>query len=250
MESNENKNTERSQQVAFLAREAERGLEYVSTYDEFILWFALPRHEKISMGLETQKAFAADQHLSERTLNRWKDRPDFLPRIKALRDKWAKERGSDVVAAIYRSAINTKSPAAPAAQKLWMQIFEGFSEKSQVEHTTNAELTVNDIRFVIEQLPEPLKSKHYANLRELLDDAAAFERARDAQDSRGSDGSAEAILREADHPAPQLPGKSSDEMAKGDQSGVRSDMVGQTPAHNHESAPRRGQEPDAGYSGV
>ena len=43
-------------------------------------------------------------------------------------------------------------------------------------------ITVHDIRHLIEALPEPLKKKHYDNLRDLLVDARAEEERRGPDD--------------------------------------------------------------------
>ena len=195
------------------------------------------------MGIETQGSFAAWQSLSERTLNRWKERADFLPNVKNIRDKWAQERGGDVAAAIYQTAMKGN----PLAQKLWMQVYEGFSEKSEIAVTKKIEIGVNDIRFLIEALPEPLKSKHYANLRELLDDSAAFANARnidpealrDAQDTEsggGTEVAEDGVCRPPDNDAQDIPEPATNEMAARNTPGVCEHMERQAYTYNNQSA--------------
>lgn len=135
-------------------------------FEEYILWFALPPIGKIKMGIETKTRFCEFYNVKSTSLWRWEDRPDFIARVKELRKKWAFGKTSDVIYGIYKSAVSGNDKS----QKLWMQVFEDFQEKQEVRHTVSVEVSVNDIRFLIEGLPEPLKTKHYDNLTELLID--------------------------------------------------------------------------------
>lgn len=232
-----------SQNVSSLAREA--GGQY-ATYDEFILWFALPAHEKIKMGIETHEAFADYHGLNRRTITRWKARSDFYPKLKALRDGWARDRTSDVIAAMYKTAMKGN----PLAQVTWMKVFEGFTEKTETTMTQKVEIGVGDIRFLIEQLPEPLKSKHYANLRELLDDATAFESARNAEDSNWTTLPEDGVSREADPDAQDIPDADAHEVAAQDKTGIRVPVGREVHTRDHQSSSRRGQESIAGDGGI
>lgn len=168
-----------------------------SDFEEFILWFAMPRVGKIKMGIETQEEFAKQYELAESTLTRWKDRPEFEARVRHLRKKWAFDKTGEVIEAIYKSSTKGND----RSQKLWMQVFEDFQEKSQVQHTLKVEVSPNDIRFLIEGLPEPLRTKHYDNFRDLIVDAEQVRRAGLMQDSTGTDGLTGEIRYEADQDA-------------------------------------------------
>jgi hypothetical protein len=122
------------------------------------------------LGIETQKQFSEYNKISEQTLSNWADRPEFMPRVKSLWKKWGQGRTPTVIAAIYKSATSG-GKEAPQAQKLWMQVIEDFSERTRaITDTKKVELGVGDIRYLIEQLPEELKEKHYGYLRELTED--------------------------------------------------------------------------------
>lgn len=200
---------------------ATRGPYKDSIYEEFILWVAMPTFERMSLGMVEQKHFSEKYKVDGATLWRWKSRPDFRVRVKELRQRWATEKTSDVVGSIYKTAIKGN----PLSQKLWLQYFEDFTEKSQQEQVQKVEIGVNDIRFIIDQLPEPLKTKHYANLRELLDDASAVANARAVEDSASADGLADALPEQANQSAQDVSDAQADEVAEGDTGSVREDMV-------------------------
>lgn len=236
MENKENKPEPVQQNATFGAEIV--SMHKTSTYDEFILWFAMPMHEKRKMGLETIEQFAEYQGVHRTTITRWKKRYDFLPRLKELRDTWGKERTQDVIAAIYFTAIS-KGVGAPASQKLWMQVIEGWSEKMEIEHTKKVELTVNDIRFIIEQLPEEYKEKFYGYLRDIFDTAQLLRLSGQIGDVDVPDERTEEhVPQQADNDAPDAPKPAADEMAESDQGCIRKDMVWQVQPHNYKGTAR------------
>lgn len=216
-----------------------------STYDEFIYWLAMPTPAKMKMGIETQTQFAEFFKVSERTLLRWKESEQFRAQVRALRDKWAFEKTQGVIEGIYKAAVkgNDKS------QKLWMQLFEGFTEKTEVEQTQKVEISVNDIRFLIEALPVQMQEKYYGFLQQLLDDSAAIARAIDGGDIPESVRIAEAkyadaqaaernVPGDADTDAQHVPVERTAAMAESYPQCVCEDVVRQVSPHNHQSAAR------------
>lgn len=189
-------------------------------YDEYIRWYALPLEAKKEIGMVTQSAFADHYKIAFNTTTAWKRRPDFIAKVRALRQDWGFERTGDVLNGMYKAAVKGN----PNSQKLWLQYFEDFTEKSEQTNVNRVEIGVNDIRFIIEQLPEPLKSKHYANLRDLLDDADAVRNAREIEDSAGAAGPTQALPGQADNLPPDVPATEAGAVAEGDTAGVREDM--------------------------
>lgn len=188
-----------------------------TVYQEFVLWTAMPSIEKRRLGLESQKAFAEYHNISENSLSNWKQRADFEPRVDAILKMWSVGKTPDVVHGIYAAAVKGN----PMSQMLWLKYFKGFSEKSEVTVTNKVEVGVNDIRHLIELLPEPLKSKHYANLRELLDDSVAVRDARSVEDGHWTARPADPISDEADHDAQDVPEPKGYEVAESHPTGVR-----------------------------
>lgn len=197
----------------------------LSAYDEYVLWYAMPVKQKEAMGLETDTAFAEFYKINDRTLRRWKDRPEFEESVRKLRRQWAFQKTQGVIEGIYRSAVkgNDKS------QKLWMQVFEGFTEKTENTQIVKVELSVNDIRFVIESLPKEYHEKYYGYIREIFDTAQSLRFAGQLADRTAPDNIIEtAVLSEpdgeADHDAQVVSGKRTDAVAQGYQGRIRTDM--------------------------
>lgn len=210
----------------------------VDKYHEFILWFAMPTIERTRLGIDTQTAFADYYSVGEATLWRWKNRPDFEARVDHIQMQWGKEKTADVIQGIYRSAVKGN----PMSQLLWLQYFKKFTPKTQVETTVKHEIGVGDIRFLIEQLPNELKQKHYGNLRELLDDASAVRNALESEDSDWSTRPPQAISDEADNDAQDVSGETTDEVPQSNKTSLRADMVGELLSYHNKSTAWWGQK--------
>jgi hypothetical protein len=163
-----------------------------AVYQEFILWTALPPDQRKKLGLEDQNQFCVYYHISKDTPALWKKRSEFWPQVTELRREWAMDKTGDVIYAIYRAALKGND----RSQKLWLQYFLGFTEKAEVSKTAKVVITVNDIRWLIEGLPEPMRSEHYANLTKLLVDAEQTRNAGLLEDSRPPEGFAETVHEE------------------------------------------------------
>jgi hypothetical protein len=145
----------------------------VDIYEEFVLWSAMPPTERIKLGIETQEQFVDFYKIGTNTPARWKRRPDYEPRVTALRREWAFGKTGAVIEGIYRSALKGN----PFSQKLWLQYFHGFSEKQEVTVNHQGVVTVNDVISLIGALPKEQQEKHYAWVRELLLDASMAQQA-------------------------------------------------------------------------
>ena len=140
----------------------------MDVYEEFITWSALPPVGREGLGIQTQKDFISTYKLGVNTPGRWKRRPDFPDRVRSLRHEWGLEKTGAVLEGIYLSAMKGNA----SSQKLWLQYFCDFTT-TKGSQTNKAEISPSDIRFLIEALPEPLKSKHRSHLLDLLNDASA-----------------------------------------------------------------------------
>lgn len=222
------------QQLATMARPHK-----VDKYQEFILWFAMPTVERVKLGIDTMEAFAEHYSVNRTTLWRWKERPDFEPRVDHIQMQWGKEKTADVIQGIYRAAVKGN----PMSQLLWLQYFKKFTPKTQVEHTAKIEIGVNDIRFLIEGLPtQELKDKHYGHLRELLE--AAQQARSDGLLEAGdrSEGPEDAVSDEADSDAQDVPGSDAYGIPKGYKASVRANMVWEVHSYHHQGTAWRWQE--------
>lgn len=151
-----------------------RGANRPDIYREFILWTALPYKEKIALGIETQGQFAEYYKVHINTTTAWKQRPEFEARVDEILKIWSNERTPEVIHAIYRTAVKGN----PMSQLLWLQYFKRFNPKKEEDTGKKGPvLSVGDIRYMIEILPDELKQKHYGYLRELTEDVSAFRNA-------------------------------------------------------------------------
>jgi hypothetical protein len=173
-----------------------------SVYNEFILWSAMPPMEQARLGIETQEAFCEYYKISRDTCWHWKQRPDFQSRRMAILKIWAKDRTPGVVQGIYRAAVKGNSDS----QRIWLKYFEGWVEETKIDHTQKVEITTNDIRFIIEGMPEKEKEQCYGYLREILDISQSLREAGRLQDGTASYEADEAIIRDqADNDAQDIP---------------------------------------------
>lgn len=200
-----------------------------SEFEEFCLWYAMPYAAKKEMRMEKQKEFAEAFNVDPATLSIWKSRAEFIARVNYLRNQWAHEKSMDVIDGIYRAAVKGN----PHSQKLWAQMFMGFTEKTEVKETKAVEISTNDIRHLIEQLPDNLKEKHYGNLRELLDDASAVANARDVENRSWTTRPQAIVSNEADNNAQNIPSRATYGVAESDQKCVCKNMERQVSAYNY-----------------
>lgn len=171
-------------------------LRKANLYNEFVLWSAMPPVERVRLGIEHQRDFAEYYQLEESTLSRWKRRADFRDCVREILKSWAFDRTPDVVQAIYRSALKGSSDS----QRMWLQYFEGWSEKQTVQHSVVAQMTPRDIRFVIQGMPDPYKDKFYGYIREIIDTAVALREKGELQDGYIEEiAEEEAVLDQADN---------------------------------------------------
>lgn len=205
-------------------------------YKEFILWTALPPIEKQKLGIETQTAFCEYYKVHINTTTKWKERPDFEKRVDAILKMWSTDKTPDVVYGIYRAAVKGN----PMSQMLWLQYFKKFNPKKEEEDDRKkVEYGVNDIRFLISTLPEPLRTKHYGYLRELIEDAQQLRHAGRLEDITTTTVESQgAVSDETDNDAQDVSGKGADEVSCRHTERVCEDMGGKASPYNYQSAAR------------
>ena len=195
-------------------------LQKIAIYNEFILWSAMPESERKALGILSQGDFCDFYGIHKNTPTRWKERPDFYERIDKLMVMWGKDKTPDVIQGIYKAAVKGN----PFSQKLWLEYFHGFSEKMEVQHTNKVEVGVNDVRFIIDGLPEPYREKFNGYLNEIITTAHAVRTARAADDAEWDEVAPDDLQLEADHDAPELSQQERDELAARDSRSVRANV--------------------------
>lgn len=204
-------------------------------YTEFILWTAMPHPEKVKLGIETQQQFSEHYGLGINTPTRWKQRKDFEERVDKILKMWAIDKTPDVVHSIYRSAIKGN----PMSQLLWLQYFKRFNPKTEVVNTHKVEISVNDIRFIIEGMPESYRPKFYGYIREIIDTGVTLRNSGELADGFPDEPELEDGVRgSADNDAQDLPERESDVLAASHPVSIRCDMEWPTQSRHYQGAAR------------
>ena len=141
-------------------------------YQEFISWSAMPPNERFKLHIMDQTDFAKAYNINKDTLTRWKNQPDFKSKVDKLRMEVGREKLSDIMYAIYLSAIKGN----PKSQKLWMEYFTDFIPHKPGDKPKKpiVEMTEDDIRQIILYMPEYRHDQHFNAIQRIIDDAVFF----------------------------------------------------------------------------
>jgi hypothetical protein len=139
-------------------------------YQEFIRWRTMDPFERSAAGLMEQKDFAAKYKVSEDTLTRWKQRPDFEKRVRSSRKDWAFEHEGEIMEALYKSAVRGNA----ASQRYWIKLFSGFKLGRKLDEPEIKTITISEVHQLIEDLPKWRQKKYKDLMRDLVDDATLF----------------------------------------------------------------------------
>lgn len=122
----------------------------VAEYDTYVIWHSLPAilrgqpakdlrrmgfADPVTLDLLAiphQRAFAKRFKVNPATLSEWNIRPDLMRRVTKARDTWARKLTSNVYSALYKGIILERDASRV---KLWMQLVEGYVEKTRNEHS-------------------------------------------------------------------------------------------------------------------
>ncbi|MCH7605373.1 hypothetical protein IID24_05290, partial [Patescibacteria group bacterium] len=137
-----------------------------NTLEEFLFWFAMPASERGKTGAETMQEFADEHKVHRNTLTRWKDSPEFQTRAQALRRKW----GNEMTAFVFDGWKLACMKGNPHAIELWLSYFEGWDKKQIIEQRKVVEVSANDIRALINELPTERQRHYYGELANLEDE--------------------------------------------------------------------------------
>jgi hypothetical protein len=131
-----------------------KGQAKVAERLEFIRFTALPRvfREK-EWGFNLDVDFAKKFNVRPETLCAWKKDPEFWESIRDTLKLWGKDRIPDVLAGMYKKAI---SEGNATEVKLWLQYFDDWKEKSDVNIHYAA---IKDLQDVNRQIFEEAKKK-------------------------------------------------------------------------------------------
>jgi hypothetical protein len=145
-------------------------------FKKFVLFFSLPDPEKCQMfGVEkdpitgkvkvpTQQDFALKYGLAFETLSRWKNRKDFMDAVNMVRRQWGRERTSNVMASLYNRCLKY---GMAYDIETYLAYFDNWSRTQVVKHVQE-KFDVDDIRTIINSLPEGAQKDAYEKLGQVI----------------------------------------------------------------------------------
>lgn len=154
-------------------------LSDAEAYEQFVLWSALTPEERSWRGIQTREQFCKMYGVpSVRLLDAWAQRSDFEQRVAALREDWIIFKTGDVLGEIYTSARggNLRS------QKLWLDYARRIKEKRDASGPKLNRLSSDDVRQVIDMLPEGLRESNYRRLEGIIGDTTLYEQERERKE--------------------------------------------------------------------
>lgn len=127
---------------------ATENLRHPMEFDDFVQWIATPEALRTP---KTQAELAKKFGVGADTLSEWKQRNGFWEAVAQVRKSWGQERTPDVILGLYKRA----QTGSAAEVKLWLQYFEGWTEKNLVKVEDD---TYNELRSLTdEELMQKLK---------------------------------------------------------------------------------------------
>ena len=109
-------------------------LRHVDEYLNFIVWVAQPKELRKP---KTQRELSKKFGVGEDTLSEWKNRDGFWEKVSTQRQKWCKEKTSDVINALYKRILENGSASEV---RLWMEMIEGWSVKEVIVEDRYADI--------------------------------------------------------------------------------------------------------------
>lgn len=131
----------------------------------------LRRYEKIP----TQADFAAKYGVHQNTLVKWKKTKEFQELVDQKQARWGIDHTPDVMSALLRRCLQY---GISSDVGLWLAFYKQWDRKQVIKHV-HEKLDPDDIRSLIELLPETEKKQAYDHLTNIVIKA---ERARSSQE--------------------------------------------------------------------
>jgi len=121
-----------------------KGRELI-VYEDFVRFTALPRgirqkeygfEDDQSWRFKAKEKFSRKCDVSQTTIARWKNHKEFWNDVRVKMHEWAKDFTPSVIGSLMRTAVRE---GKAAEVKLWMQIFEDFTEKESMTASVKLE---------------------------------------------------------------------------------------------------------------
>jgi hypothetical protein len=137
-------------------------------YGRFIEWIALTHEERAKMGLRFAGDFAQKYGVRPSTLSDWQKRPEFLDLKREAQILKLQLETSDVLDGLKKRCIKY---GMAYDVELFLLYVEKWDRKHVLEILGEVKLGDNDIRTLVDLLPEAKQKKFYDVLTELIAEA-------------------------------------------------------------------------------
>lgn len=134
-------------------------------YARFIEWQAQTTKERGKSGITFAKDFANKYGIREATLSEWKKRPEFNELKREAQIAKLSDETSDVLDGLKRRCIKY---GMAYDVELFLLYVEKWDRKHVLEILSEVKLGNNDIRTLIDGLPEEEQKRFYDTLTELI----------------------------------------------------------------------------------
>ena len=159
-------------------------LSDAEAYEQFILWSALTPEERSWRGIQTREQFCKTYGVpSIRLLDAWAQRADFEPRVTALREDCVILKTGDLLGEIYSAARSGEIKS----QRLWLDYARRIKEKRDATGPKPSRLSSDDVRNVIDMLPEGLRERNYWRLQIIIDDVARYQQEQERKERKAAE---------------------------------------------------------------
>ncbi len=147
-------------------------LSDAEAYEQFVLWSALTPEERSWRGIQTREQFCKTYGVpNTRLLDAWAQRPDFEQRVAALREDWIIYKTGDLLGEIYSAARDGDFKS----QRLWLDYARRIKEKRDATGPRPEHLSSDDVRRIIDMLPEGMRERNYWRLQGIKDDVVIYQ---------------------------------------------------------------------------
>lgn len=137
-------------------------------YDRFINWVAMDKEERGKEGLPTMSSFASKYGVRNETLTAWQKRPEFLDLKREAQILKLQIDTSDVLTGLKKRCIKY---GMAYDVELFLLYVEKWDRKHVLEILSEVKLGDEDIRTLVDGLPEDKQKKFYVTLTELIAEA-------------------------------------------------------------------------------
>lgn len=137
-------------------------------YARFIDWQAMTSDERKKKDIPFGKDFAKKYGIREATLSDWKKRPEFLELKREAQILKLGDETSDVLDGLKRRCVKY---GMAYDVELFLLYVERWDRKHVLEILSEVKLGDNDIRTLVDGLPEDKQKKFYVTLTELIAEA-------------------------------------------------------------------------------